>query len=80
MSDRKILITELGQLLAKDPNGVELSKLTDAILAAKQRLVRDLDRGVSKDEYARLSSCVAAYDAGVEALPKLWASLNRTSA
>ncbi len=50
--------------------------LIDQLLAGKQRAVRTLDRGVGKDEFARLTSLAAAYDVGVNALPKLWAYIN----
>jgi hypothetical protein len=79
MSDRPIQIVELDQRFANDPDGVELKRLTDRLLAGKRRVVQELDRGVSTDDYARLSSLSQAYDAGVEALPKLWASINETN-
>lgn len=79
MSDRPIQIVELDQRFANDPGGVELKRLTDRLLAGKRRVVQELDRGVSTQDYARLSSLSQAYDAGVEALPKLWASINETN-
>jgi len=79
MSDRPIQIVELDQRFANDPDGVELKRLTDRLLAGKRRVVQELDRGVSTQDYARLSSLSQAYDAGVEALPKLWASINETN-
>ena len=79
MSDRPIQIVELDQRFANDPDGVELKRLTDRLLAGKRRVVQELDRGVSTEDYARLSSLSQAYDAGVEALPKLWASINETN-
>lgn len=76
MSSRKLGIIELDERLAADPNGVELKKLVERLVAGKQRVVRTMDRGVGKDEYARLTSLAQAYDSGVDALPKLWASIN----
>jgi len=78
MSEKPIEIVELDQRLANDPDGVELKRLTERLLAGKGRVVQEMDRGVSTDDYARLSSLAQAYDAGVEALPKLWASINET--
>lgn len=75
MSQRSIEISELNQMLDTDPDGVQMKLLIDRLLAGKQRSVRALNRGVGKDEFARLTSLAAAYDAGVEALPKLWASI-----
>lgn len=79
MSDRPIEIVELDQRLAADPDGVELKRLTERLLAGKGRVVQEMDRGVGTEEYARLSSLAQAYDAGVEALPKLWASINEAN-
>ena len=79
MSSRPIEIVELDQRLANDPDGTELKRLTERLLAGKGRVVREMDRGVSTDEYARLASLSQAYDAGVEALTKLWASINQPS-
>lgn len=76
LSQQNIGIIELDERLASDPNGVELKKLVERLVAGKQRVVRTMDRGVGKDEYARLTSLAQAYDAGVDALPKLWASIN----
>ena len=79
MSDKPIEIVELDQRFANDPDGVELKRLTERLLAGKGRVIQEMDRGVSTDEFARLLSLSQAYDAGVEALPKLWASINQTS-
>lgn len=79
MSDRPIQIVELDQRFANDPDGSELKRLTDRLLAGKRRVVQEMDRGVSTEDYARLSSLSQAYDSGVEALPKLWASINETN-
>ena len=79
MSDKPIEIVELDQRLANDPDGVEMKRLTERLLAGKGRVVQEMDRGVSTEEYARLSSLSLAYDAGVEALPKLWANINQPS-
>lgn len=76
MSQKPIEIVELDQRLANDPNGVELKRLSERLSAGKSRVVREMDQGVSTEEYARLASLALAYDAGVEALPKLWASIN----
>lgn len=78
MSQKPIEIVELDQRLANDPGGIELKRLTERLSAGKMRVIQEMDRGVSTDEYARLSSLAQAYDAGVEALPKLWASINET--
>ncbi len=79
MSEQPIEIIELDQRLASDPDGVELKRLTERLLAGKGRVVQEMDRGVGTEDYARLSSLAQAYDAGVEALPKLWASINEPS-
>lgn len=76
MSERTIQIAELDQRLAHDPNGRELKRLTERLSAGKGRVVREMDRGVGTEEFARLSSLAQAYDAGIEALPKLWATIN----
>lgn len=80
MSDRAIEIVELDRRLGDDPNGVELKRLTERLSAGKGRVVQEMDRGVSTEEYARLSLLVQAYDAGIDALPKLWASINEERA
>lgn len=77
MSEKPIEIVELDQRLANDPDGVELRRLTERLQAGKGRVVQEMDRGVSTEEYARLSSLALAYDTGVEALPKLWASIHQ---
>lgn len=79
MSDRPIEIIELDQRLASDPHGVQLKVLVERLAAGKGRVVQQMDRGVGTEEYARLASLAQAYDAGVDALPKLWASVNQTS-
>lgn len=79
MSDRAIEIVELDRRLAGDPDGVELKRLTERLLVGKGRVVQEMNRGVSTDEYARLSSLSLAYDAGIDALPKIWASINETT-
>lgn len=79
MSEKTIEIMELDQRLANDPDGTELRRLTGRLQAGKGRVVRKMDRGVGMQEYARLSSLSQAYDAGIEALPKLWASIHQTN-
>ncbi len=76
MSERAIEIVELDRRFAEDPDGIELRRLTERLQAGKGRVVREMDRGVSIEEFARLSSLSLAYDAGIDALPKLWASIN----
>ena len=77
MSEQELDIIEIDRRLAEDPSGVQLRALIDRLVAGKGRVVQALDRGVSTDEYARLSSLSQAYDAGVDALPKLWASIHQ---
>lgn len=79
MSEKPLEIIEIDRRLSEDPQGVELKALIDRLVEGKGRVVQALDRGVSSDEYARLSSLSAAYDAGVDALPKLWASIHQPS-
>jgi hypothetical protein len=77
MSTQTIELIEIDRRLADDPQGVELKALVDRLAAGKARVVRALDRGVSTAEYEKLTSLSQAYDAGVDALPKLWASINQ---
>ena len=77
MSEKPLEIIEIDQRLSNDPQGIELKALTERLVAGKARVVQAMDRGVSSDEYARLASLSAAYDAGVDALPKLWASIHQ---
>lgn len=79
LSERTIEIVELDRRMASDPDGVELKRLTERLAAGKGRVVQEMGRGVSTDEYARLSLLAQAYDAGIDALPKLWASINEDS-
>lgn len=76
MSDRNVEIVELDRRLTNDPDGVELRRLTERLTAGKARVVQELGRGVSTEEYARLSLLAQAYDAGIDALPKLWATIH----
>ena len=76
MSERTIEIVELDRRFASDPNGIELKRLTERLVAGKGRVVQEMGRGVSTNEYARLSLLAQAYDAGIDALPKLWANIN----
>lgn len=76
MSDRNIEIVELDRRFSNDPDGVELRRLTERLTAGKGRVAQEMGRGVGTDEYARLSLLAQAYDAGIDALPKLWASIN----
>lgn len=76
MSDQALDIIELDRRLANDPDGTELKRLVERLVAGKGRVVQEMNRGVSQKEYARLSSLALAYDSGVDALPKLWASIN----
>ena len=76
MSDRNVEIVELDRRLTEDPDGIELRRLTERLTAGKGRVVQAIGRGVSTDEYARLSLLAQAYDAGIDALPKLWASIH----
>ena len=78
MSEQPLEIIEIDRRLAEDPAGVELKALIDRLVAGKGRVVQTLDRGVSSEEYARLASLSQAYDTGVDALPKLWASIHQT--
>lgn len=77
LSDQKIEIVELDRRLASDPDGIELRRLTERLTAGKGRVVQEMGRGASTDEYARLSLLAQAYDAGIDALPKLWASIHQ---
>lgn len=77
MSEQTLEIIEIDRRLAADPAGVELKALIDRLVAGKGRVVHAMDRGVGADEYARLASLSQAYDAGVDALPKLWASIHQ---
>jgi|GEM_PF-5035692 len=43
LSQRSIGIIELDERLASDPNGVELKKLVERLVAGKQRVVRTMD-------------------------------------
>ncbi|WP_041527237.1 EscE/YscE/SsaE family type III secretion system needle protein co-chaperone [Paracoccus aminophilus] len=76
MSERTIEIVELDRRFAADPNGAELKRLTERLSAGKGRVVQEMGRGVSTEDYARLSLLAQAYDAGIDALPKLWAAIN----
>ena len=76
MSDKTVEIVELDRRLTGDPDGAELRRLTERLSAGKGRVVQEMGRGVSTDEYARLSLLAQAYDAGIDALPKLWASIH----
>lgn len=76
MSERVIEIVELDRRFGADPDGVELKRLTERLLAGKGRVVQEMGRGVSTEQYARLALLSQAYDAGIDALPKLWASIN----
>ncbi|TWI35131.1 EscE/YscE/SsaE family type III secretion system needle protein co-chaperone [Paracoccus sulfuroxidans] len=76
MSERVIEIVELDRRFGVDPDGVELKRLTERLLAGKGRVVQEMGRGVSTEQYARLALLSQAYDAGIDALPKLWASIN----
>lgn len=80
MSDKPIEVIELDQRLANDPDGIELRRLTDRLLEGKGRVTQEMNRGVSRDEFARLSSLSRAYDAGVETLPQIWASIHQPAA
>ena len=77
MSERPVELVELDQRLAGDPDGIQLKGLVERLVAGKGRVVQEMDRGVSSDEFARLTALAQAYDAGVDALPKLWASINQ---
>lgn len=76
MSERSIDVVELDRRFSEDPAGVELKRLVERLTLGRSRVVQEMDRGVSTEDYARLSSLAAAYDAGISALPKLWASIN----
>ncbi len=78
MSERAIEIVELDRRLSNDADGIELRRLTDRLLAGKERVVQEMNRGVSTDEYARLTTLSQAYDTGIDALPKIWASINQS--
>lgn len=77
MSERALEIVELDRRFNNDPNGAELKRLTDRLLAGKERVIHEMNRGVSTDEYARLTALSQAYDTGIDALPKIWASINQ---
>lgn len=77
MSEQALDIIEIDRRLADDLSGVQLKALTDRLVAGKGRVIQVLDRGVSSGDYARLSSLAQAYDVGVDALPKLWASIHQ---
>lgn len=76
MSDRNVEIVELDRRLSNDPDGIELRRLTERLSAGKGRVVQEMGRGVSPQDYTRLSLLAQAYDAGIDALPKLWASIH----
>lgn len=78
MSDRTLDLEWLDQLLSGDSNGVELKRLIEKFSAERSMVVRELDRGVSPEVYAQLTLLAQAYNSGIDALPKLWANINRT--
>lgn len=77
LSERAIEIVELDRHLANDEDGQVLRQLSNRLLAGKDRVHQEMNRGVSTDEYARLTALSQAYDSGLDALPKIWASINQ---
>lgn len=76
MSGKPLKLIEIDRRLSEDPTGTELKRLVERLEAGKARVVQAMNRGASQTEYARLSSLSLAYDCGIDALPKLWASIN----
>ena len=72
MSAAALRIMAIDQKLADDHKGRLLSSLVQDLENGRRRLRVTLDAGVDSQEHKRLNAAIAAYDAGISLLPKLW--------
>lgn len=63
---------ELIERLSNDRDGAQLKELLARLNAGKASVRKQLDAGVSPQEYQGLTSLAAAYDAALAVLPTLW--------
>ncbi len=80
MSAQPLQITELDKALQGDADGQIVKRFVNQLSDGKRRVQAKLDGGVTTAEHARLSNLTVAYDAGIDALPKIWAAINQTKA
>jgi Type III secretion system, cytoplasmic E component of needle len=76
MFERELEVEQLETRLADDPRGVALKELVDRLAAGKGRALGELNRGVTAEKHERLALLLKAFDAGIDALPRLWERLN----
>ena len=76
MFERELEVERLESRLGNDPRGVVLKELVGQLSASKAAALAELNRGVTTAEHERLALLLRAFDAGIEALPRLWERLN----
>ncbi|MEL6477478.1 MAG: hypothetical protein AAFR17_09130 [Pseudomonadota bacterium] len=77
MSAQPLQITELDKALQGDADGRVVKAYVNQLSEGKRRVQAKLDGGVTTAELTRLTNLTAAYDAGIDALPKIWAAINQ---
>jgi hypothetical protein len=68
-------LLDLDRRLAGDAGGWERDTLLELLRERRRASRRELDKGLSPERYAALSSMVAALDAAIEIVPLLWSRL-----
>ncbi len=63
---------EIIDSIQKDVTGEVFKETSETLHLKRNELKRELDSGVTPDEYTRISTLIAAYDAAAEVLPSLW--------
>lgn len=76
MFERELEVEQLEARLGNDPRGIVLKELVERLAAGKARALGELNRGVTAAEHERLALLLRAFDAGIDALPRLWERLN----
>ena len=74
--ERELEVEQLESRLGDDPRGIALKELVERLAAGKARALGELNRGVTAEEHERLALLLRAFDAGIDALPRLWEHLN----
>ncbi len=63
---------EIIKKLSTDATGVEFKSMVERLELGRVGVRRQIDAGVTPDEYRSLSKLVSGYDAALELLPEIW--------
>lgn len=68
----------LSEILAGDKSGVERRRLEEALCGGRNVLKARLDRGVAREEFEKGQHLLAAYEAALRGLERVWTQRHGT--